>query len=471
MRFILGMFRAHLIQHLIFMPTKSTISALLSSLNKSHLTHSDISPLIEMLKHEPQVNVQLIGHSFEQRPIHLLTLGDGPIVIFGWTQMHGNEATATAAVFDLIDELLNSPEQGLQNWTAHFTLHILPMLNPDGAQRCIRQNAQAIDINRDANELQSPEGKLLMEMAKQLAPDIGFNLHDQSPYYQCGTSGNPATIAFLAPAFDYEKTINPSRERAMKIITHMTKALQAHIPNAIARYNDTYSARSFGDNIAGLGVSTILIEAGAAVNDPDRQIARKMNVLAIKQAMLYLLDEEALCKAKANSIDNYFAIPENIAETLSSLVIRNLSFATDIQHSYTTGVSIKQTARYSQVFVIDYIGDLGIQAGLNEYDANGLCYKQGKTFNVTENTQLTNHDYIALLKQGYLYIDDPDQLLVNLSDYDLCYQQLALGNHNAFVLQQPAFCLFTKADNKPSEEANPIIAGAMLNGQLLWFTH
>ena len=35
---------------------------------------------------------------------------------------------------------------------------MVPMLNPDGAERFQRRNAQGIDINRDALLLQSPEG-------------------------------------------------------------------------------------------------------------------------------------------------------------------------------------------------------------------------------------------------------------------------------------------------------------------------
>ena len=39
-----------------------------------------------------------------------------------------------------------------------LTIHLVPMLNPDGARRFQRRNAQGIDINRDALLLQTPEG-------------------------------------------------------------------------------------------------------------------------------------------------------------------------------------------------------------------------------------------------------------------------------------------------------------------------
>jgi hypothetical protein len=463
--------------HSVAMSYSSRISHLLPSLNKSHLTHSDIAPLIVALKDVPLVSVQLIGHSFEQRPIHLLSIGQGPTVIFAWTQMHGNEATATAAVFDLVDQLIGHKYESLKEWESVFTIHILPMLNPDGAQRCIRQNAQSIDINRDARELQSPEGQLLMELVEKLAPDIGFNLHDQSPYYRCGKSSNPATMAFLAPSFDIDKTINKSRERAMTLIVHMNEALQIHIPNCVARYDDSYCASAFGDNIAAQDISTILIESGAARGDDNRQVARTMNVLAIMSALEYLMtsatpdaastndEKETTLKDRKNeknistNISAYFAIPQNVPEALSSLLIRNVNFMGG--HSYTAGISVKQSARYSNKFLIDFTGDLNNQAGLVDFDAQGVSYKQGKVFSPKDPMTLTNRNYIALLRKGYLYMNDPQQLITNKSDYDICYAQEPLHGVNAFVLQQPAYSLFIDLINAHR------LSFAMLNGELV----
>lgn len=452
------------------MSQSSCISHLLPALNKPHLQHGDIAPLIHILKDEPLVDVQLVGHSFENLPIHLLSLGQGPIVIFAWTQMHGNEATATAAVFDLIDQFLSHKSEHVQGWETAFTIHILPMVNPDGAQRCIRQNAQSIDINRDARELQTPEGNLLMSLVNSLAPNIGFNLHDQSPYYRCGTTANPATIAFLAPAFDVDKTIDVAREKAMLLSAHMNSVLQQHIPKCVARYDDTYSPRSFGDNIAAKNVSTILIESGAARGDSNRQVARSMNVLAMTAALDYLLRHEALLNTNnshsddnsAVTIADYFAIPENVSEALSSLVIRNLSFVGNLP--YSLGVSIKQTTRYSNTFLIDFTGDLHTQAGLVDFNAQGLAFSQGKVYTPNKALILTSERYIALLRQGYLYMDDPQGLITPSCDLDICYASQPFHAQNAFILQQPAYCLLVDLQ-EPQR-----VSHALLNGVLIDIT-
>ena len=51
-----------------------------------------------------------------------------------------------------------------------LTLHVVPMLNPDGAERFQRRNAQSIDINRDALRLQTPEGRALKALRDRLQP-------------------------------------------------------------------------------------------------------------------------------------------------------------------------------------------------------------------------------------------------------------------------------------------------------------
>lgn len=437
----------------------SPIHSLLPSLNKSHITHADILPFIERLKDANGIQINLEGNSFEGRGIFRITLGRGPIAILAWTQMHGNEATATASAFDLIDQLMDKEIASLVNFDELFTLHIVPMLNPDGAQRCIRQNAQGIDINRDARALQSPEGRILMRLVDQLRPQVGFNLHDQSPYYQCGNTGNPSTIAFLAPAFDYAKTIDSNRSLAMSLIGKMAEALSEHIPDCIARYNDTFSPRSFGDRIAEKQVSTILIESGAARSDPDRQIARKMNVLAM-QVAFEMLQAKYLGEIEATRLkqyqDAYWQIPENVQEAISSLLIIDLHFVGN--HSYQASVSIKQTARYSNQFFIDAIGDLDQQAGLVEFDASELSFDPGLVHSITVNTIISNESYCDWLRKGVIQFQGEIQLLENQSDFPVLFNQPLPGSPLALNLQQAAYFLMRRG--------NEIVA-AVINGQLL----
>src|SRR5687768_62019 len=46
-----------------------------------------------------------VGSSLEGRSINLISTGTGPFRVLLWSQMHGDEPTATAALFDVFDYL------------------------------------------------------------------------------------------------------------------------------------------------------------------------------------------------------------------------------------------------------------------------------------------------------------------------------------------------------------------------------
>ncbi len=206
-----------------------------SSLKERRITYNDIQPLISNLKNNPFFEVQKVGESIEGRDLHLISVGEGDTDVLLWSQMHGDESTATMAIFDIFnflaaDSFQKEKEELLQN----IKLHFLPMLNPDGAEKFQRRNTLGIDVNRDALRLQSPEGKTLKRIRDSLEADFGFNLHDQSKYYNAEASANPATISFLAPVYNYEKDINEVRGNAIKLIVGMNQELQKFIPGQVA---------------------------------------------------------------------------------------------------------------------------------------------------------------------------------------------------------------------------------------------
>ena len=45
--------------------------------------------------------IRELGKTEEGRPIHEVKWGDGPIQVIAWSQMHGDEATATMALADI----------------------------------------------------------------------------------------------------------------------------------------------------------------------------------------------------------------------------------------------------------------------------------------------------------------------------------------------------------------------------------
>ena len=104
------------------------------------------------------------------------------------------------------------------------------MLNPDGAERFQRRNAQGIDINRDALGLQTPEGQVLKSLRDRFNPRIGFNLHNQGWNTSVGDPPKPASISLLSVAYDKPRSENagpqadeeglrghPRRARAVRV--------------------------------------------------------------------------------------------------------------------------------------------------------------------------------------------------------------------------------------------------------------
>ena len=85
--------------------------------------------------------VRELGKTEEGRPIHEVKWGVGPIQVIAWSQMHGDEATATMALTDIFRLLSTSGELSVefkQKLHQKITLRIIPRLNADGAERCPR---------------------------------------------------------------------------------------------------------------------------------------------------------------------------------------------------------------------------------------------------------------------------------------------------------------------------------------------
>jgi hypothetical protein len=232
------------------------------------------------------VSVSVAGHSGEGREIRLLTFGSGPTTVLLWSQMHGNESTASMSLADIIRFFSTEADHPLARRIAQgATVHMVPMLNPDGAERFQRRNAQGIDVNRDARRLQTPEGKTLKGLSDRLEPDFGFNLHDQGAAVRVGRSTRGVAIALLAPAFNAERDVDDKRHRAMQVASVLVESMRPLVTDHIAKYDDTFNPRAFGDLIGAWGASTVLIESGAWADDPQKQHLRRTNFVGILSAL------------------------------------------------------------------------------------------------------------------------------------------------------------------------------------------
>jgi hypothetical protein len=325
--------------------------------------------------------IKEVGKSYQGREIYIAKIGTGKTKLFFWSQMHGDESTATAALLDILnffkaDFHTSTFQHGSadeKTWFNNFrdvilkncTLYLLPMLNPDGAELWQRRTAQEIDMNRDALALQTPEARLLKKLRTELQPDFGFNLHDQNIYYTAGNTKTCATISFLAPPTDYEKTINPQRKKAMQVIGLLAEKLQKFIPNGVAKFSDDFEPRAFGDNIQRWGTSTILVESGGYPQDSEKQFIRKLNFVLLLEACHSIATQAY----NTMSLEKYNAIPQN-EKLLKDLIIRNVAISPTLQAdiAFMNMIPIESLGNAQQVYqaTIDDIGDLSVFCGYTE---------------------------------------------------------------------------------------------------------
>src|SRR5690606_40463517 len=95
-----------------------------------------IEPLILKRQDGDVFEVKQLGISVLKKPIYQLRYGNGPKRVMLWSQMHGNEPTATMALMDLFNffEASGDGLDSIRNLLKRETkLYFIPMLNPDAA--------------------------------------------------------------------------------------------------------------------------------------------------------------------------------------------------------------------------------------------------------------------------------------------------------------------------------------------------
>lgn len=275
-----------------------------SGFDKRYINLKDIEPFLKSLPRHLEVNIA--GRSVLNKPIYTVTIGSGATRIYIWSQMHGNESTTTRAVIDFIN-LLSKPDELSHRLVSHFTFHIIPIANPDGAEAYTRVNANGIDLNRDSEQLSQPESRILREQFETFKPHYCYNMHDQRTIFGVGEPPLPATVSFLAPAYNEKREINEPRGAAIRLIITMARTLQEYIPGQIGRFDDSFNSNCIGDKFQSLGVPTVLFEAGHYQNDYNRDYTRKFVFFALI-AGFQAIYENVLVK---QDLQDYFIIPQN----------------------------------------------------------------------------------------------------------------------------------------------------------------
>jgi len=346
----------------------------ISEITTCRITHADMVKWLRPFQEQDLFIKQPLGTSGEGRTISLYSIGGGPTKIMLWSQMHGDEPTATMAILDIFNFFTKHPDHILTKTIGEkLTLLVLPMLNPDGAERFTRRTAQLVDLNRDALVLETPEAKILKELCVKYKPEYGFNLHDQDTRMTVGTTKKIAAIALLAPSTDESRSDTPVRLNAKKVASTCAQILNLFIPGHLAKWDDTFEPRAFGDNIQKWGTSTVLVESGGWKGDPNKFFIRKLNCVALLTSLY------AIATGESSDADTgiYEQIPFNtklgcdhiIRNTVLQSNNQTASVRVDIGINFETRKN-ESTGLLDHIATIVDIGDLSNFTALHE-DADG----------------------------------------------------------------------------------------------------
>ena len=322
--------------------------------------------------------MEKVGESVEGRALNLIRAGSGSFPVLLWSQMHGDEPTATAALFDIFEFLRRHREDPtVRDILSSLTLYFLPMLNPDGAERFQRRNAQSIDINRDALRLQTPEGRTLKAVRDRFQPRIGFNLHNQAWRTSVGRPPKPASISLLSVAFDEARSASEGRTLTKKVCAVIREALEPFASGQIGRYDDEFEVRAFGDNVTLWGTPVVLIETGPwPSSEPDPALV-KLNFVGILSA----LDALATGAVHRANTERYESLPVNESGELYVIVKNGTVISGAGVPPYVADIGIVASRRIRDVngkreiqvvTSIDDMGDLRTLGALRTIDATGM---------------------------------------------------------------------------------------------------
>jgi hypothetical protein len=330
------------------------------------LRPSDLEPYFDKWSGYEDFEIDEVGRSEEGRSLRTISWGQGEKTILLWSQMHGNEATATLAIIDLIEFfnfLGENKDEELSKLATKLRILFIPMLNPDGAELYTRRNALLVDMNRDAVRQQSSEIQAFFRLVNREKPDWAFNLHDQRSIFSVGKEVNCATLSYLAPSPDSERSITKNREKSMKLVAAMHQQTKHILPLHFGRYTDEFYPRALGDNLMAMDIPCILLEAGAYANDPRREKARDL----IFKNLVFALNAIAHDQYADQKISDYDAIPEN-QQLLRAIILRGVLYrgqSCDI--ALQERQLVTNDKKWQQAYILDDLGDLSHLKGVKEF--------------------------------------------------------------------------------------------------------
>ncbi|MBT3919064.1 MAG: DUF2817 domain-containing protein [Flavobacteriaceae bacterium] len=345
-----------------------------SLISGRYVTLEHIKPLLK--KYDNYYEISILGVSELGKEIPMIKIGSGKRIVLAWSQMHGNESTTTKTIFDFLKFVTQKDDfkDEIKSFLNDFTLYVIPILNPDGASLYTRNNANNIDLNREAQDLSQNESRVLMNAFNKLKPNLCLNLHGQRSIFGLETK-KPATVSFLSPSSNMDRKVTDSRRIAMELIVGLNEYLQKLIPGQVGRYYDSFNANCFGDAFQMKGVPVILFEAGHLGDDYRREKTRAYLFYAFVNLFGITKQDNFPINYK-----KYFLIPEN-KKNYYDYILRNVLVNDSIK---PTSIAIQFTESLENE-TIKFIPKIAKIGGLDGF--YGHLEKDGDNSEILVNSQ------------------------------------------------------------------------------------
>jgi hypothetical protein len=342
----------------------------LPALTRRTFTHDELWGLFGSVVDEAGgLSRDEIGRSAEGRPLYAVRFGHGSVRVLLFSQMHGDEPSHTMGLADLFSYFAREPDdERVRTIARALTVVAVPMLNPDGAERFVRTNAQGVDINRDARAWTSPELRALRGLHEQLRPEFVLNLHDQDVRKRVGESDRMTALALLATPGGPEMEDDGQRILGKRLCSVIRRAVEPVAEGRIARFPDEYHPGGSGEYMQRAGSVCVLVECGFWPDDAEKQFLRKLSFVAILGAL------EALADGSYADVppDEYESLEENDTGVFDLLirggtvVVPGLEpFRADVAADFAAPLDLRDGTVAS-------IGDLADYTGREVVNAGGL---------------------------------------------------------------------------------------------------
>ncbi len=137
--------------------------------------------LVARIAARPGVSSNVLGTTLDGQDIDLLTIGDGPRVVWLIARQHPGETMAEWWMQGVLERLTDPADAVARRLRQKAHFYIVPNMNPDGSRRGhLRTNAAGVNLNREwhAPSLErSPEVYHVLNRMTETGVDFALDVH------------------------------------------------------------------------------------------------------------------------------------------------------------------------------------------------------------------------------------------------------------------------------------------------------